>query len=65
MTNAIKFEDRLEGVNNFIAWKLRIMMIFEENKVDSYVKDKRTEPEDEPEKSRWIENNKKAMKLIG
>ena len=34
-------------VNNFIVWKLRIMMILDENKVDSYVKDKKAEPEDE------------------
>ena len=40
------------------------MMILEERKVDSYVKDRKTEPEDESEKSQWIENNKKGMKLI-
>lgn len=49
MTNPIRFEDRIEGANNSISWNLRIMMLLDEHKVDSYVKDKRLEPTDEPE----------------
>ena len=64
MSSAIRFENRLEGANNFTAWKLWIMMILDENNVDSFVKDKSIELENEPKKSQWIENNKKAVKLI-
>lgn len=60
----MRFEDLLEEANNFIAWKLRIMMLLEECKLESYVKDKRKNPKDEIETSQWIKNNKKAMKLI-
>ena len=44
MTSAIRLEDRFEGANNFTAWKLRIMMVLDENKVDSFVKIKSIEP---------------------
>lgn len=64
MASAIRFEDRLEGANNYSSWKFRIMMILKENKLDSFVKENRAEPEHDPEKTVWIESNEKAMKII-
>ncbi|XP_059069262.1 retrovirus-related Pol polyprotein from transposon RE1 isoform X1 [Cryptomeria japonica] len=64
MANAIRFEDRLGGSEEFSAWKFRIKMILRENKVDSYVQTESAQPEDETEKSTWIEGNDKAIKII-
>lgn len=64
MLNMIRFEDRLEGANNFTSWKVRIMMILIENILDQLVKNKDLEPGNEPVKFKWIEHNEKAMKLI-
>ena len=59
MSSAIRFKDHLEGANNFTAWKLQIMMILDENKVDSFVKDKRTEPKNERENHNGLKTIRK------
>ena len=33
MTSSIRFEDRLEGVSNYLQWKVRISSVLEENKL--------------------------------
>jgi hypothetical protein len=40
MTNSMKFENKLEGASNFIAWKTRIDLILAKNKVLDIVKGK-------------------------
>ena len=37
MMNHTKVEDKLEGANNFRAWKYRISLIVEENYLDKYI----------------------------
>ena len=32
-----KLEDKLEGVDNFRAWKYRISLVLEENELDNYI----------------------------
>ena len=59
----MRFEHHLESVDNFESWKLRVMML-KENKLESFVKEDKEEPKDDPKKSEWIEKNEKAMKII-
>ena len=40
------------------------MMLLKENKLDTFVKEDKKEPKDDLEKSKWIEKNEKAMKII-
>jgi hypothetical protein len=40
MTNSTKFENKLDGVSNFRAWRTRIDLILAKNKVLDIVKGK-------------------------
>ena len=46
MSVSIKLVDKLEGVENFRAWKYRIGLILEENDLARFVKDEVLEPAD-------------------
>ena len=37
MINNTKLEDKLEGVENFRAWKYRVLLILEEHDLENYV----------------------------
>jgi hypothetical protein len=45
MTNSMKYENKLDGASNFIAWKTRIDLILAKNKVLDIVKGKIVKPE--------------------
>ena len=45
MTSSTKLEDKLEGIENFRAWKYRIGLILQENDLDKYVKEEVSEAE--------------------
>ena len=36
MSHHTKLDEKLEGANNFRAWKYRISLVLEENELDSY-----------------------------
>lgn len=67
MTNSIKGENKLEGSSNYRAWKKRIDIILEKNKVLDLVKGKVKKPTDESsdaEKAEFREIEILAMNLI-
>ena len=37
MSHHTKLEEKLEGADNFRAWKYRISLVLEENELDSYI----------------------------
>ena len=37
MSHHTKLDEKLEGANNFRAWKYRISLVLEENESDSYI----------------------------
>ena len=37
MSHHTKLNEKLEGADNFRAWKYRISMVLEENELDSYI----------------------------
>ena len=45
-SSSTKLEDKLEGIENFQAWKYRIGLILQENDLDKYVKEEVSEPEE-------------------
>ena len=57
MAPSTKLEDKLEGIENFQAWKYRIGLILQENDLDKYIKEEFPEPEETEAK----EKNKKDM----
>ena len=46
MTKNTKLDEKLEGAENFRAWKCRIMLILQENDLDKFVKEEVKEPEE-------------------
>jgi hypothetical protein len=56
MTYSMKSENKLEGVSNFKAWKIRIDLILAKNKVLDIVKGKIMEPEFETGKGKEPQN---------
>ena len=62
--NHTKLEDKLEGADNFRAWKYRISLILEENDMDKYVTEEVTEPEGEEAKSSHKKNIIKSKRII-
>jgi hypothetical protein len=45
MTSSTKLDEKLEGVDNFRAWKYRVMLILEENDLEGFVKEEVPEPD--------------------
>ena len=52
MTKNTKLDEKIEGVENFRAWKYRIMLILQENDLDKFVKVEVKEPEEDKAKSK-------------
>ena len=64
MMNHTKVEDKLEGADNFRAWKYKISLILEENDLVKYVNKEVLEPEGEEEKANHKKNMIRAKKII-
>ena len=46
MTKNTKLDEKLEGAENFRAWKYKFMLILQENDLDKFVKEEVKEPEE-------------------
>jgi hypothetical protein len=64
MSASIKLVDKLEGVENFRAWKDRIGLILEENDLARFVKDEVPEPDDVAEKAKHQKDTIRAKRII-
>jgi hypothetical protein len=64
MSTSIKLVDKLEGVENFHAWKYRIGLILEENDLARFVKEELPEPEDAAEKAKHQKDTIRAKRII-
>ena len=52
MTSSTKLDEKLEGVDNFRAWKYRVMVILEENNLDGFIEEDIPEPEGDEDKAK-------------
>ena len=64
MTKSTKLDDKLEGVENFITWKYRIMLILEENDLEGFIKEEVAEPEEAEAKSKYKKDMIKVKRII-
>jgi hypothetical protein len=64
MSASTKLVDKMEGVENFHAWKYRIRLILEENDLEKFIKGEITEPEDAVEKAKHQKDTIKAKRII-
>jgi hypothetical protein len=56
--------DKLEGVENFRAWKYRIGLILEENDLARFVKEEVLEPDDDADKAKHQKDIIRAKRII-
>jgi hypothetical protein len=63
MSASTKLVDKLEGVENFRAWKYKIGLILEENDLTKFIKENVPEPEEEATKEKYKKD--KAKIIIG
>jgi hypothetical protein len=64
MSASVKLVDKLEGVENFRAWKYRIGLILEENDLARFVKEEVPEPADAAEKAKHQKDTIRAKRII-
>ena len=64
MTNNTKLDDKFEGVENFRAWKYRVLFILEEHELENYIKEEVVEPEEDEYKVRHKKSMIKANRII-
>ena len=51
MSHHTKLDEKLEGADNFQAWKYRISLVLEENELDSYINEEIPVPEGDEAKA--------------
>ena len=64
MAPSTKLEDKLEGIENFQAWKYRIGLILQENDLDKYIKEEVAEPEESEAKEKHKKDMIRAQRII-
>ena len=64
MSASIKLVDKLEGVENFHAWKYRIGLIIEKNDLEIFVKEEVSEPANAAEKAKHQKDTIRAKRII-
>jgi hypothetical protein len=64
MFASTKLVDKLEGVENFCAWKYRIGLVLEENDLAKFVKGEIPEPDDTAEKAKHQKDTIRAKIII-
>ena len=52
MTINTKLDEKLEGADNFRAWKYRVMPILEENNLEGFIEEETPEPEEDKDKTK-------------
>ena len=57
-------EDKLEGLENFLAWKYRIGLILRENGLEKYIKKQTVELEEAEAKEKHEQYLNKEMRII-
>ena len=64
MSASVKLVDKLEGVENFCAWKYRIGLILEENDLAIFIKEEVSELVDAAEKAKHQKDTIRAKRII-
>jgi hypothetical protein len=64
MSASTKLVEKLEGIDNFRAWKYRIGLILAENDLLRFIKEEVKEPEDAVEKAKHQKDSIRAQRII-
>jgi hypothetical protein len=64
MSASTKLVDKLEGVENFRAWKYKIGLILEENDLAKFIKENVLEPKENEAKEKYKKDMNRAKRII-
>ena len=64
MAPSTKLEDKLEGIENYRAWKFRIGLILKENDLDKYIEKEVAEPDEAEAKEKHKKDLIWAQRII-
>ena len=64
MPPSTKLEDKLEGIENFRAWKYIIWLILEENDLAKFIKEVVTEPKEAEAKKKYKKDMIRSKRII-
>ena len=64
MSHHTKIDEKIEGANDFRAWKYRISLVLEENELDSYISEEVPVPEGDEAKALHKKKLIKAKRII-
>ena len=64
MTSSTKLDEKLEGAENFRAWRFRVMLIMREQSLVKHVTKDVPEPEEEEAKEKFMKDQIRAMRII-
>ena len=59
-----KLDENLEGVDNFRAWKYRVMLVLEENNLEGFIEANIPKPEGDEDKAKHKKSLVKAKRII-
>ena len=64
MAPSTKLEEKLEGIENFEAWKYKIGLILRKNYLDKYIKGEVAEPKEDEAKEKHTKDHIRAMRIL-
>ena len=64
MSLSTKLDEKLEGADNFRAWKYRVMLILEEHDLEGFIEAEVPKPEGDKAKARHKKSLIKAKRII-
>ena len=64
MASSTKLDEKLEGAENFRAWRFRIMLVMREQDLVKHVTEDVPEPEEEEAKEKYMKDQVRAMRII-
>ena len=64
MTISTKLDEKLEGADNFQAWKYRVMLVLEENDLEGFIEAHILEPQEEEAKAKHKKSLLKEKRII-
>ena len=64
MAPRTKLDEKLEGADNFRAWKYRVVLILEENNLEGFIKADIPEPKEEEPKAKHKKSLVKVKRII-
>jgi hypothetical protein len=64
MTTETKTDEKLDGDDNFRAWKYRVTLLLEEHELDKFVIEEVQEPQGDEAKAKYKEDMVRAKRII-